>query len=202
MEYWYPWPEIINAAMEGSLEDVMRLVDEDPEVVNAIDEDDTTSLHLTSFKGHVEVVSYLMDHGANINAKDDIDSTPLFNACNGGRSEVLELLVSRGADPTIYSLNRLTPLMTGNAQGHADVVRYLLMDKTVKAAIDAQDGHGWTALHHASTNGAMELMKVLIGLGANSVVIADREGLTPLEMTKKHGLRIDCIPILDVSPSP
>ena len=37
-----------------------------------------TSLHRASIDGHVEVVSYLLDQGANINKEGQLRSTPLI----------------------------------------------------------------------------------------------------------------------------
>ena len=87
---------IHDAAAEGNLEEVVRLVHEDPEVVNAVGDYGRTPFHLASYNGRVEVVSYLLDHGANINAKDDFGNTSLSEACRGGHLEVVELLGVKG----------------------------------------------------------------------------------------------------------
>ena len=60
---------IRDAAMDGNLEEVMRLIEEDPEIVDSTDEIDQSALHCASFEGHVEVVPYLLDQGANIDKK-------------------------------------------------------------------------------------------------------------------------------------
>ena len=52
---------IHDAAEQGNLEEMTRLIEEDPEIVNATDEYNDTALHLASFNDHVEVVSYLLD---------------------------------------------------------------------------------------------------------------------------------------------
>ena len=80
------------AAEFGDLEEVVRLVDEDPEVVNALfGGDGSTPLHWASHEGHVEVVDYLLDHGADIKAKNTSGETPLSDASNMGHVEVVEL---------------------------------------------------------------------------------------------------------------
>ena len=50
---------IHDAAVEGNLEEVMRLIEEEPDVVDAVNEDGATALLWASGNGHVEVVSCL-----------------------------------------------------------------------------------------------------------------------------------------------
>ena len=189
---------IHDAARQGNLEEVMRLIQEDPEIVNATDEDGNTALHLASFKGHVDVVSYLLDQGANIDGEGMDDETALVYACNMGHLEVVELLLSRGADPTICNDGGWTPLMMASYRGYVDVVRYLVRNKAVRATIDTQDRYGWTALWIASLWDRMEVVKVLVEVGVNPMV-ADEDGRTPLDIAKDQGHE-ECIIILEVSP--
>ena len=189
---------IHDAAEEGDLEEVMRLIQEDPEIVDEIDDNESTALHLACIDGHVEVVSYLLDQGANINTTDNVDATPLYYACYEGRLEVVELLLSRGADPTICDCGGWTPLIVASYEGHVDVVRYLVRNRAVRATIDTQDNTGCTALWIASATNRTGVVKVLVEVGANPMV-ADRYGRTPLDMAKNKGYD-DCITILEVSP--
>ena len=57
----------------------MRLVEEDPEIVHASDTDvnDRTALHDASCKGHVEVVTYLLEQGADIDKISGLGGTAL-----------------------------------------------------------------------------------------------------------------------------
>ena len=53
---------------------------------------------MASLKGHLEVVKYLIKHGADIHAKDKFDKMPFHNACSKGHVEVAEYLISCGTD--------------------------------------------------------------------------------------------------------
>ena len=69
----------------------------------------------------------------------------------------------------------------------------------MRATTDAQGEREWTALRWASTeNRRMEVVKVLVEIGANPVV-ASREGNTALDTAKFNGYS-DSITILEVSP--
>jgi hypothetical protein len=57
----------------------------------------TNALHLASEKGHVEVVEFLLDNGADINAKTGRGYTALMYAKLNNHENVEKLLISRGA---------------------------------------------------------------------------------------------------------
>ena len=87
--------------------------------------------------------------------------------------------------------------MTATVRGHVDVVRCLVRNKAVRATIDAQDVMGRTPLWYASCDGRMEVLKLLVEVGANPMV-ASNAGHTPLDIARRNGHNI-CIPILEVS---
>jgi ankyrin repeat protein len=61
----------------------------------------------------LEMVSYLLDHGADINqASGDFNfaATPLLRACSPGRWEIANYLLERGADPSLGSKFKDFPL--------------------------------------------------------------------------------------------
>ena len=189
---------IHDAAWNGDLEGMMRLIEEDPEIVDDVNEYEYTALLLASLNGHLEVISYLLDQGPNIDRKGTNGRTALLHACGRGHLEVVELLLSRGADPTICDSEGGTPLMYASNQGHVDVVRCLVRNKAVRATIDTKGQYGRTALWYASFTNRTEVVKVLVEVGANPMV-ADRNGDTPLDMARDYG-HDDCITILEVSP--
>jgi len=146
---------IHGAARRGDLEVMMRLTQEDLGMVDTTDDDDSmgwTALHYASENGHLGVVCYLLDQGADINARGDLGQSPLYVACQEGHLEVVELLMSRGADPTINRTCRWTPLMAATPCSHVAVVKYLLRIRAVRATgfIDTRGNNGGTALWWAA----------------------------------------------------
>ena len=57
-----------------------------------------TPLHLAAVNGHLDVVQYLVEQGANKEATDDCNKTPLFVAAKGGHLEVVQYLVEQGVN--------------------------------------------------------------------------------------------------------
>ncbi|EKM57797.1 uncharacterized protein PHACADRAFT_90075, partial [Phanerochaete carnosa HHB-10118-sp] len=60
--------------------------------------------------------------------------------------------------------------------GSLEIVRYLLDQK---AQVDLPDNSGWTALHIASSAGHEDIVRELLGAGAD-VKKPNDKGLTPL----------------------
>src|SRR3954466_7113684 len=67
-----------EAARDGDLTRVERLVGEDPKLVQARDDHHLTPLHWAAANGHRDVMRSLIDHGADPNARTDLGMTPLL----------------------------------------------------------------------------------------------------------------------------
>jgi len=60
--------------------------------LNSYDYDGRTALHLAASEGHIDVVQYLIAHGANINLTDARGNKPLDDAIREKRHEIVEFL--------------------------------------------------------------------------------------------------------------
>jgi ankyrin repeat protein len=76
--------------------------------VNGVNEADFTALHGAAFKGSIEIIQYLVEHGANINAQDFSGRTPYQIAVGAQQGpffqawpETAEILKQLGADTTL-----------------------------------------------------------------------------------------------------
>ena len=77
--------------------------------------------------GHLDIVAYLITHGADPNRGDDHSDTPLLDACTRGHLAVVQHLVATiGVD--IYQSNHLgiAALFAAAGAGHLAVVVYLV----------------------------------------------------------------------------
>ena len=71
---------IHHAAYEGDLEKVKEILDKNPNQINVQDVQDFTPLHLASGKGHIEIVEFLLNHGADTESETCTGHTPLMFA--------------------------------------------------------------------------------------------------------------------------
>ena len=81
-------------------------------------------LHAAARTGDVDVMTHLLDGGAEIDAKKD-GATPLFVACEGGIVNAARLLLEKGADVNRALENGATPLSAAKSQGNASIVALL-----------------------------------------------------------------------------
>ena len=56
------------------------------------------TLHIGCFHGHLPVVQYLIEKGANIETKDAAEQTLLHKACTDGYLPVVQYLIEKGAN--------------------------------------------------------------------------------------------------------
>ncbi|KAI3926262.1 hypothetical protein MKW98_028398 [Papaver atlanticum] len=85
----------------------------------------TTPLHHATMKGHLEIVRYLLEKGANPEASDDKNATSLHFAALSGDTKIITLLLSRGVRVDVASMSG-TALHFTAGTGHRDAVRVLL----------------------------------------------------------------------------
>lgn len=88
--------DIARAAARGDVEEVERLLDRNPDLLESR-ADGWTPLNYAAINGRVEVVELILDRGADIDAKNEWGKTSLELAEEKGHTQVVELLTQRGA---------------------------------------------------------------------------------------------------------
>jgi ankyrin repeat protein len=176
---------IWEAAKDGDLGELQRLVGHDPGLLDEKSLGGWTPLMHASQAGHVDVVQWLLDWGAAINESANDGMTPLYLACHKGHSPVVRLLLESGADPFSSAGKEIgcTPLMTACARGHVEVVRWMLGHSSAKANINHRNVFGAPALSHACNYGRAEVVRALLESGADPT-IASHRGDTPMDFAK------------------
>jgi ankyrin repeat protein len=110
---------LTQAAHDGDLALVKRLVDKGAKL-DATPGDQNVfgepALLEAASEGHDDIVSFFLDHGANINLTDSCKNTAINCAVIGGHLSTVQLLLSRGANPNIWGEGY--PL--GNAENRND----------------------------------------------------------------------------------
>jgi len=108
-----PAKEFIKAAKSGNLLRLRALLETDNSLVDARDADGSTALHCASWKGHLEIVAFLLDAGSDVrdhNHNEHWGTTALHAAAHANQAAIARLLLEAGADVNATDLLGKTPL--------------------------------------------------------------------------------------------
>lgn len=140
--------ELYEAAAAGLLENVQHAVDTNPQLATNYSPDGFAIVALAAMFGHLSIVHYLLEKGADVNAvaSNGAGYTPLTAAVTGGHKDIVRLLLASGASVNHRYGPGFTPLHAAAASGHLEVAA-LLLDHG--AGIHAKTNDGKTALAFA-----------------------------------------------------
>ena len=93
--------------------------------LNEADSDGFQMLHRACGQGDMEMMSMLMEAGADPNAVDSCGDTPMHWACFRGNLEAVDLLLKGGANAMQWSSDGTTPLDAALDEGHSHILQRL-----------------------------------------------------------------------------
>ena len=169
---------IFEAAATGRLNNIIRLLAREPELVNAYAEDGFQPLGLACYFGHLEAAEYLVKAGASINSpsRNGLKAAPLQSAAAAGHAEIARMLLEHQADPNVRAEGGYTPLHAAAQNGAEAMIRVLL--------------YGGADLGVRSDDGATPLDLARKARHARAVKLLE-EGITkrlkPLRPVKRDG---------------
>lgn len=124
---------LLDAAAEGDLIEVKRLIEEAHAEVNMCNEKGVTALHRASLNGQTEIMEFLISKNAIVNVADTDGWIPLHYAVSAGSLEAVKLLLSRGGDvEALTDINETAVDLTGVPE----ILRQLFMAKKAKYSSD------------------------------------------------------------------
>ena len=153
--------------------------------VNLQDEDGDTALHFACNSDHasLEILSCLIENGANINACTDFKITPLMMAVQNCHKYVVSFLIEHGANVDLQDEDGDTALhYVAYQESRVDKTENFLTLSTAGASCLCKNSKGLTPLLVASGQGLTEVVESLI---------------QQPEMTKEQ--RIDALELLGAS---
>ena len=94
---------LARAACQNKMEIARVLLAQDPK---AAPSGSHGALHMAALRGHLDMLTMLLNAGLDINTVDDYGQTPLHAACGSKRPspKIVQKLLERGADPSARNI--------------------------------------------------------------------------------------------------
>jgi ankyrin repeat protein len=203
--------QFFEAVQAGDLAAVKSLLDVDPSLAGARNQQGQSAILVSVYHGRRNVRDHLLlAHGIVLDVSEASasgqldrvkqlveDSPTLANsfspdgfpvlalAVTFGHREVAEYLLSRGADVNTVSQNptRYTALTGAVSSGNTALVGWLL---SRGANPNHSYGPGYSPLHEAAASGRLEIVRLLLDAGADCSA-ATTDGKTPLAFAQERG---------------
>ena len=144
---------------------------------------DETALSLASSGGFGDIVSLLLDRGAEV----DAGSLALINASKQGHLDIVLLFLGRGILINMKNCEGKTALMHAVAHGHTEIIEILVQNG---AKVNLKSNIGDTALIEAIKTKNVRSVQVLMDAGAD-IHMCDSQKNSPLTIS----LRTCCFDI-------
>ncbi|XP_061764344.1 protein phosphatase 1 regulatory subunit 12C [Nerophis ophidion] len=180
------------------------------EIINCSNADGITALHQACIDGSMEMVSFLLEYGANVNQVDSEGWTPLHVAASCGYRDIADFLLRNGASLSAVNCDGDVPVDIALDE----TTEALLQEYTLRQGVDLEavkrleeeqittDARTWliegpptdvrhprtgaTPLHVAAAKGYLEALKLLCQCGLD-VSAMDFDGWTPLHAAAHWG---------------
>ncbi|XP_030843247.1 ankyrin repeat and EF-hand domain-containing protein 1-like [Strongylocentrotus purpuratus] len=115
---------LFSAAAKGDFLKIQSLIDSE----DKSEDSGRVDVNCSDASGHLEVVEFIVDEGADFEISDKDGFTALHIASFNGHLDIVKYLVSKGADLGRPGNDYLTPLHLALDGGHLDIADYLLTE--------------------------------------------------------------------------
>ena len=173
---WYPDEKFAKSIKDEDLQTIQDDIKNGVDVNGRLPGLTFKPIHVAVNTGNLDIVKLLLDNGASINDGEGFGGyTPLHHAANRKKKhdsmeinakliDIANLLIDRGANMRIYSDDNNTPLDLAARNGDLEMVE-LLINRGANLFSDGDPFYSEKALHHASENGHLPIVKYLVKRG-------------------------------------
>ncbi|XP_028133816.2 delta-latroinsectotoxin-Lt1a-like [Diabrotica virgifera virgifera] len=157
------------AAWNGKIPILDIILEEFPDIVDIVSGDETkrsSSLHLASEKGYMDVIRYLVEkRWAGINILNANEESPMMVAANKGYFDVVKYFFDReGTNINQKNIYGECLLHLACLSGNVDFVDYIIPVYNVTYNRTSYED---ASLHYAALSGNLDLVKYIIDKGVN-----------------------------------
>ncbi len=133
--------DLYEAASIGDLASMKQHITDQSSSINSYSSDGFTPLGLACYFGHLEIVQYLVNHGADVNkaSSNSFHVAPIHSATAISDYEITAFLLGHGADVNAKQQSGVTPLHSAAHNGKLDIAT-LLVDHGADVKAKTSDG--------------------------------------------------------------
>ncbi len=175
--------EISRAITEGNLEKVVKILNDNPGLLDAKDIQGLTPLNKSLAEGKKEIAYELIRRGADASIGDNENTLPVHMAARLGDIDLYKTIASKGFDINVKDDNDVTPLFYSIEGKHPAMTKYLVENG---ADVNAVTKIKWPTLLYAAIYGPIETAQLLLDKKANVNAKSD-EGFVPLHSAVSFG---------------
>ena len=153
----YSQNNIFDLARTGSLDEVINVYENNPDVINYTNKEGYSPLILACYHGNDEVAKFLINKVEDINGSSDF-GTPLMAAVVKGNRILVKLLLDKKADTNIADINGTTALHYAVLFKNSEIIKLLMKSN---ANINQKDHRNQSAMDYALLNKDKEIINLL-----------------------------------------
>uniref|UniRef100_A0A4W3GUF9 Ankyrin repeat and SOCS box containing 3 n=1 Tax=Callorhinchus milii TaxID=7868 RepID=A0A4W3GUF9_CALMI len=150
-------------------------------------------VHQAAYQEHKEVLTFLLEKGADKEARDDYGITPLFLAAQYGKLESLRILLQHGSDDNCQAFDKATPLFIAAQEGHSECVE-LLLSNGADANLYCSEDDWQLPIHAAAQMGKVKVLELLMPV-TDQICDTARDKVSPV-YSAVYGGHQECLKML------
>ncbi len=149
-----------EAAAANLLEQVQAMLENKPDLLDAVSDHGFTPLGMATHFGNEDVARFLLTKGAdpNIQSHNGYNVYPLHAAIGSGFDSIAKMLIESGAEVNVLQTSRTSPLHLAAQNGNIDLIILLLENG---ALVEIKNDMGKTASDLAAEKGYTEIANIL-----------------------------------------
>ncbi|MDO5969806.1 ankyrin repeat domain-containing protein [Flavivirga aquimarina] len=148
---------IFDVSRNGTVEEVLRLYKENPDIINSVNDSGHSPLILACYHGNEAVVKFLIEKVKDINESNDY-GTPLMAAVVKGNISITKLLLDKNVDVNISDIKGTTALHYACMYQNIEMVTLLI---NANANYNIKNNVGKTAMDFAVATKNKSLITIL-----------------------------------------
>ena len=148
---------IFDIARSGTIKEIKSAYKKNPNCINELNENKSSTLILASYRGNIEVAEFLIKKIKNINYVSDM-GTALMGAVYKNQQALIQQMINAKADVNLADVNGTTALMLAVQTKNLEMIKLLLKNKADKT-LKTKDGK--TVFELAVFGGNEEIINTL-----------------------------------------